>query len=351
MTTYYVLGLMSGTSLDGLDMAYAQLKFADEQCSYQILKAETIAYSKKWQKKLSDSILLENSELLELDISYSTYLSEQVKLFIAKHNIEKLDLISSHGHTVKHRPDLGYTLQIGNLPAFGEAFSIPVVCDFRTQDVALGGQGAPLVPIGDRLLFSEYDYCLNLGGIANISTEQNGYRIAYDIGAVNMVLNHYANKLGHPYDKGGQLAAQGKLRNELLKKLNQLPYYQQPTPKSLGREWVETQVLPILQATRWNEKDILHTYTQHITEQISLCIKEGSRVLVTGGGAYNDFLIRCLSPDIQWILPTKEVIEYKEALIFGLLGILRFRKQINCLKSYTGASKDHCSGTLYDIKH
>lgn len=347
MTTYFVLGLMSGTSLDGLDIAYVELKFAYKQWRYQLLHTETINYSEEWQEKLKSSILLEDTALHTLNQNYATYLAEQTARFISKNNITKLDLISSHGHTVKHRPDLGYTIQIGNLPAFGDAFDVPVVCDFRTQDVALGGQGAPLVPIGDRLLFSEYEYCLNLGGIANLSTEQEEQRIAYDIGAVNMVLNHYANELGQEYDKGGALAASGSLDKELLNKLNGLTYYNKIPPKSLGREWVEAQVIPILKASSLNAKDILHTYSIHIAEKISASIKNGSRVLVTGGGAYNDFLLQNLNHKIKWIVPKDEVVEYKEALIFGLLGVLRHREQVNCLKSYTGASKDHSSGKCY----
>src|SRR5690625_2513834 len=348
MTSYFVLGLMSGTSLDGLDLAYVRIDFAYKQWRYQILHAETVTYPKKWRTKLENSIYLDNDALHDLDKKYSRYLAEQTNFFISENNIVKLDLISSHGHTVKHRPDVGYTIQIGNLPEFGEAFDVPVVCDFRSQDVALGGQGAPLVPIGDKLLFSEYEYCLNLGGIANISTEINGERIAYDIGAVNMIFNHYAEKLGQKYDKGGSLAARGKLNKVLFNKLNRLEYYHQPYPKSLGREWVDEQLFPILNANDSDSQDIMHTYSKHIAEKISACVKNGSRVLVTGGGAYNNFLIQQFNQKVKWIIPKKEVVEYKEALIFGLLGVLRYRNQVNCLKSYTGASKNHSSGRYYD---
>lgn len=348
MTSYFVLGLMSGTSLDGLDFAYIKIDFAYKQWRYKILHTETIHYTDEWQTQLKNSILLEEEALNKLDKKYSEYLAKLTKRFIIENEITTLDIISSHGHTVKHRPDLGYTIQIGNLPEFGDAFDIPVVCDFRTQDVALGGQGAPLVPIGDRLLFSEYNYCLNLGGIANISFEQNGKRIAYDIGAVNMVLNHYANELGQEFDKGGMLAASGKLNKSLLDKLNSLEFYSKPPPKSLGREWVEEKVFPMLDASKLCPKDTLHTYTIHIANKISASVKADSRVLVTGGGAYNEFLLQHLNPDIKWIIPRKEVVEFKEALIFGLLGVLRYRGQVNCLKSYTGAIKNHSSGKCFN---
>lgn len=347
MTSYFVLGLMSGTSLDGLDFAYVKINFAYKQWHYEILHTETIHYTDKWQNLLKDSILLEDEALKKLDEKYSEYLAKQTKRFIFENEITDLDIISSHGHTVKHQPDLGYTIQIGNLPEFGNAFDIPVVCDFRTQDVTLGGQGAPLVPIGDRLLFSEYNYCLNLGGIANISFEQNGERIAYDIGAVNMVLNHYANELGHEFDQGGMLAASGSLNKPLLDKLNNLEFYNKLPPKSLGREWVEEEVFPILDASKLDPKDILHTYSIHIANKISASIKVHSRVLVSGGGAYNDFLLQHLNQEIKWVIPRMEIVEFKEALIFGLLGVLRYRGQVNCLKSYTGAIKNHSSGKCY----
>lgn len=347
MTSYFVLGLMSGTSLDGLDIAYVELNFAYKQWHYRFIQTETIDYSEAWQEKLSNGITLTDEALLKLDKEYSSYLADLTKNFIEKHNITRLDLIASHGHTIKHRPDLGYTLQIGNLPEFGNSFNIPIICDFRTQDVALGGQGAPLVPIGDRLLFSEYHYCLNIGGIANISTEINNERVAYDICAANMVLNHYANILGQEYDPNGRFAAKGILDESLLIKLNRLDYYKQSYPKSLGREWVEKEVLPILKKSNLNARDILHTYSIHIAQKISENIPANSRVLVTGGGAYNDFLIANLDKNKKWIIPSNHLVEYKEALIFGLLGILRFRNQNNCLKSYTGASKNHSSGKCY----
>lgn len=347
MTSYYVLGMMSGTSLDGLDFAYVRIDFANKQWRYEILHTETLDYTEEWQALLKNSILLDEVALNNLDEKYSRYLARQAERFIEENKIIKLDIISSHGHTVKHRPDLGYTTQIGNLPEFANAFDIPVICDFRTQDVALGGQGAPLVPIGDRLLFSEYTYCLNLGGIANISFEQNEERIAYDIGAVNMILNHYANKLGQKFDKGGMLAASGKLDKSLLDKLNSLAFYNKPPPKSLGREWVEEKVFPMLTNSKLPPKDILHTYTIHIANKISGSVRDNSRVLVTGGGAYNDFLIQCLSQEVKWVIPKKEVVEFKEALVFGLLGVLRHRGQVNCLKSYTGASRNHSSGKCY----
>lgn len=347
MTTYYTLGLMSGTSLDGLDIAYIEFKYAYKQWHYSILHAETILYTEEWKNELRNAITLGKQELGNLDKKFSAFLAECTKDFIEKNEITSLDLISSHGHTIHHRPDLNYTYQIGNSPEFGNAFNIPVVCDFRVQDVELGGQGAPLVPIGDRLLFSDYNYCLNLGGIANLSTEYNNERIAYDICASNIILNYYANKLGHAYDPGGIFARYGETNKRLLEELNSLDYYRKKLPKSLGREWIDDNIMPLLEKSQLSIRDILHTYCQHIAQQINNNIPLGSRVLITGGGVYNTFLLQLLDTKIKWIIPEKKLIDYKEATIFALLGILRLRNQPNCLKSYTGARKDHCSGVLY----
>lgn len=350
MTTYYVLGLMSGTSLDGLDLAYVRLRFAYKQWTYKIIHAKTIEYSEEWREKLNSAIELDDTALQNLDEEYSSYLAELTKNYIFENNLDKLDLIASHGHTIKHLPDEGITYQIGNTASFGEAFQVPVVCDFRTQDVALGGQGAPLVPIGDEYLFSEYNYCLNLGGIANISYEKDGKRMAYDIAPANIVLNYYANKLGQAYDKFGRFAMDGKLDQETLNKLNSLEYYKQEAPKSLGKEWVFGEVLPILENSNLKVRDILHTYCQHLATQINQQVEADKRVLITGGGAYNKFLIGLLDEKVKWRIPEEDLVAFKEALIFALLGVLRFRNQNNCLASYTGASKDHSSGKIYHPK-
>lgn len=346
---YNVIGVMSGTSLDGIDLAFVNFN-RSQSWSYRIMASQTIPYPKKWQEILKQSLFYDEQEMQSLNRDYTFLLSKVILEFIRKNEITSLNAVCSHGHTIKHEPENAYTLQIGNLPALAELTGQTVVCDFRVQDVQLGGQGAPLVPIGDELLFSEYDYCLNLGGFGNISTSREGTRLAYDICAVNTVLNFLAAKAGREYDKDGELAASGKLDVELLKKLNSLPFYTKPAPKSLGIEWVNKNIFPLL-------KDIsdipsaLHTYVIHAAEQIVAEIGTTSeaKVLITGGGTFNKFLIDQIGQKTRSkiIIPSEEVVNYKEALIFAFLGVLKMREEINVLSSVTGASKDHSSGVVF----
>ncbi|MGY5851656.1 anhydro-N-acetylmuramic acid kinase [Salegentibacter sp. F14] len=349
---YKVLGVMSGTSLDGIDLVYVNFDYKDEW-TYKILKAETRPYPLNWQETLAEALNFSQERLEELNLKYTQYLAGVISQFIEKYHITDLDAVCSHGHTIKHEPENQYTLQIGNLQQLAYLTGQKVVCDFRVQDVNLGGQGAPLVPIGDRLLFSDYNYCLNLGGFANISTEENGERIAYDICAVNTVLNHYAKKLGKEFDEDGKLAGAGVLNKKLLKELNQLPFYAQKPPKSLGIEWVSKEVFPLLERYDDDIPAIMHTYSVHIAEQISKVLddKKESNILVTGGGAFNNFIIKELKKHSKchFTIPSREIIDFKEALIFGLLGVLKIRGEVNTLKSVTGAQKDHSAGVIFEL--
>jgi len=349
---FRVLGVMSGTSLDGIDLAY--LAFTrEEHWEASILKAETIPYSQKWVEALKTSAELSRTDIAALDEKYTDYLAEIIQQFIQKNKIEKLDAVCSHGHTVLHQPEEGFTIQIGNLPKLATLLQKKVVCDFRVQDVELGGQGAPLVPIGDRLLFSDYDYCLNLGGFANISTEIESNRIAYDICPVNTVLNEYASRLGFAFDRDGAIARNAEVNQDLLKELNSLSFYQQKPPKSLGIEWVNSVIFPILEKSESTSEEIIATFTEHVAVQLSENIQHYSsqKVLVTGGGAFNTYLIELLQQKTkaQIILPQKNLIEFKEALIFGFLGVLRLENEINVLASVTGASKNHSSGKIFEV--
>jgi anhydro-N-acetylmuramic acid kinase len=347
-SNYKVIALMSGTSLDGIDIIYLTLSFNSEW-SFRIHHSETKPYSAEWKSKLSNLVERNPNELPQLDIDYSELLGKEILSFISDNRITDIDFVASHGHTALHQPDEGLTYQIGNTQALADTVGCKVICDFRTQDVAFGGQGAPLVPIGDRLLFGDYDYCLNLGGFANVSYEEQHTRLAFDICPVNILLNHYAAYLGKAYDDKGVFASRGKLVPELLERLNALSYYELNPPKSLGLEWVQAHVFPLIDLGRYAVNAILRTLTEHIAFQIT-CVINGanSRVLVTGGGAYNAFLIQRLSAlsEAEFIIPESQLVEYKEALIFGLLGVLRERNQVNCLRSVTGANKDHCSGKI-----
>ena len=349
---YRVLGVMSGTSLDGIDLAVIEFRLTDIW-NFKILSSELIPYSSTWVRKLSSAISLDDFQLSEFNRSYTTYLSEVIFQFKKMHPIDcaGLDAVCSHGHTIKHEPENELTLQIGNLPELATLTQETVVCDFRVQDVELGGQGAPLVPIGDELLFSDYNFCLNLGGFANISTKINSERRAFDICAVNTVLNFYSQKMGSPFDDGGKIAASGKLIPKLSEALNSLPFYEQNPPKSLGIEWVYSVVFPILKKYENDIPSLLHTYSVHIADQIVKVLdnKPESKVLITGGGAFNTFLIQKIieKTKSEILIPSEEIINYKEAIIFGFLGVLKLRNEVNVLKSVTGAVKDHSSGKIF----
>lgn len=346
----FCIGLMSGTSLDGLDICYVRF---DSDTTFEIVQAETIDYSQELKFQLKNAYTISAMDLCELDIQFGYFLGDQVKNFIQKNQISQVDFVASHGQTIFHQPHKNFTLQIGNGAAIASRCHQKVICDFRTQDVVLGGQGAPLVPIGDELLFSEYDACLNLGGFSNISMNRNGKRIAFDVCPVNIVFNHYANQLGVDYDKGGELASKGTVIEALVNDLNRLSFYSQDLPKSLGFEWVENEFLTIVNNYDISIEDKLISCVYHSVEQLINCFKKYdiNNVLITGGGAKNDLFINLLKDktSTEIILPDEYVIDFKEALIFAFLGYRKNNNQINCLSSVTGASKDHSSGIIYNI--
>ena len=347
----YVIGLMSGTSLDGLDIAYVRFNTAN-LIDFEIIKEETISYSTDWYDKLKNAYEMTADQLMHLDAAYGQFLGKQVNEFIKRHNIQSVDLIASHGQTIFHRPEWGYTTQIGSGAHINAITGIKTICDFRRQDVALGGQGAPLVPIGDRLLFSSFDFCINIGGFANVSFEKNGQGLAFDICPANIVLNHYVNKIGLKYDNKGQLAATGKINPDLLLELNALPEYDETLPKSFGWEMVINKIIPIIDRFQLKIADILKTYVEHIAIQTGRQTGKG-KILITGGGAFNDYLIDRIKAYTTGtvVLPNATLINYKEALIFALLGLLKDMGQVNILASVTGSKQDHSSGIIFDYKN
>ena len=343
---------MSGTSLDGIDLIEVTFHCTNAGAwSFVLGDYTTIGYSASWKRRLQDGIDLSEDQLKTLNEEYTRLLAKVISKFIRKNDIENLDAVCSHGHTILHQPEMGRTLQIGNLQEIADFIGQRVVCDFRVQDVALNGQGAPLVPIGDKLLFGDYDYCLNLGGFANVSMQRDDHRIAYDICPVNIVLNKYASLMGLDYDDSGNMARAGRFSARLGAALDAIPYYDSIPPKSLGLEWVQKYIFPLLDAANIDHKNVLRTFTDHAGLQIARQFQKGAKVLVTGGGAYNDFLMERIRhhKDVELIIPSKELIEFKEAIIFGLLGVLRLRGEINCLSSVTGAACDHSSGTIYEL--
>ena len=341
---------MSGTSLDGLDICFVSFKKSNYS-KYNIINSKTYSYNEKWIEKLKKSIFLNKQELKKIDIEYGTLISNYLKEFISEFSIDKIDLISSHGHTVFHEPNKGKTLQIGDGKTINKIVKTDVVCDFRTQDVKYKGQGAPLVPIGDLDLFSNYKFCLNLGGFSNVSIKDNNKIKAFDICPVNTVLNHYSKKMGYTFDQDGVLSKKGTVNLDLLNQLNQMSFYNKLGPKSLGIEFVKSKVIPLIDSHILNPKDILRTYIEHISDQISKSIGSyfNDRILISGGGTYNNTLIDSIKTKVKSkvIIPDSQIIDYKEALIFAYMGLLKSKEKINCLKSVTGAIKDHSSGKIF----
>lgn len=352
---YKVIGLMSGTSGDGLDIALCEFEKKDTW-SYSIIESDTIPFPKKLGKKLKKSHLLKSHKLSLLDVEFGSWMGDEVKFFLTKKSLSA-EAVSSHGHTVFHLPSKNLSLQIGNGWSLHQSSGLPVINDFRMLDIQLGGQGAPLVPIGDQLLFGEYDYCINLGGIANISMTFDGKRIAFDVCPFNLLLNHFAETCGKTYDKNGKLARKGKVIPKVLKNLNKLPFYQKNGAKSLGREDLGDYLKILELSGEYKPENILHTLVVHYVEQIKAVLQpiagKKPTIMITGGGAYNTFFMEMLEMELTEnfeIAPANHtLINFKEALIFAFLGVLRIRGEINCLASVTGASRDNCGGTAYGL--
>lgn len=340
---------MSGSSLDGLDLAYCEFSLSGMQWNYSVIKAETIGYDTKWLDLLKSAPRLSGKDLIKLHHDFGEYLGNTAIRFLKKHKLEA-DLISSHGHTIFHQPESGFTFQLGEGQAIATASGMITINDFRTKDIQLGGQGAPLVPLGDEHLFGNFEYCLNIGGIANISFKDQGKRYAFDICAANQVLNHLAQQLGKPFDEQGNLARSGKMNIRLLEVLNTDPFYHKNYPKSMSNQYVQNNFNELLDNYTDNIENKLRTVVEHIAIQISNAhtYRSGEKMLVTGGGALNTFLmerLKCTLP-LKIIIPDRLTVDFKEAIIFAFLGVLRQRNEINCLSSVTGARKDSCCGVI-----
>lgn len=345
-----IIGLMSGTSLDGVDLVLAQFWF-DKKWEFEMICAETIDYDSVMLSDLQKATQLSGLALAHLNVDLGRTFGMMINKFCESHNIDKnsVDAIASHGHTVFHQPNQFLTMQIGCGAQIAGLTGIKTICDFRTLDVALGGQGAPLVPIGDALLFSEFDYCLNIGGIANVSFNNEGRRVSFDICLANMVSNYLVNQLGQEYDKNGENAKKGQLNSELLQKINDFDYFSLHFPKSLGKEFFEDYFKPLLDSYSCSVEDKLHTFGVHFITQLSNVIGEGS-LLITGGGAYNSFWIEGFKkqkPRCVIAATDEQLINFKEGLIFGFLGVLRLKEEVNSLATVTGASKNSIGGAIY----
>lgn len=366
MNLYRSLGLMSGSSLDGLDLALCRLEVADGKAvHWELHQTTTLPFSEQWQKRLADLPVAGAFELARAHADFGRYMGELVQVFFSENALRAndIDLIASHGHTIFHEPASGFTTQIGDGAALAAATGCTVVSDFRSADVALGGQGAPIAPMADRVLFPGYDFYLNIGGITNITCDAGGRFIAFDITGANQMLNALAHQMGKPFDEDGALAASGETDAALLKKLNSLPYFEQPYPKSLSNQWVQKNLVSLCLAQTGPIPGKLHTACEHIAGQTVAAVaailekenfrKEGYRIFATGGGALNKFLMKCIREKcsrkgrIEVVLPEVKIIQFKEACLMALLGVLRMEGIPNCISSVTGARKDAIGGAIY----
>lgn len=341
------LGIMSGTSCDGLDLACCH--FQNGGATVRFFKTAT--YPDELRQRLLRVMHMGAAELVLFENEFTAFSAKAVVEALNEWGL-KPGFIGAHGHTVFHRPDAGLTFQMLNGGMLAGLTSLPVVCDFRRQDVAGGGQGAPLVPLGDRLLFSEYDACLNLGGVANISFMSKAQPTAFDICPANLILNELSQGLGMPYDKGGAVAASGAVIPELLESLSKLGFYALPPPKSLGREWFETVFMSYFREGRGPTRDLLATAVEHVADTVAASLNTlapGSKVLVTGGGALNPYLMQLLRQKSHCEIPQADrlLIDAKEALIFALLARLRLLHETNVLSEITGARRSVSAGAVY----
>jgi len=338
---------MSGSSLDGLDLALCRFEQHDQVWSFECLESDTISYNTAFATRFIHAMAGTALELAQLDKDLGTFIGKSAAQLASG---KQVDLVASHGHTIFHKPEERLTTQIGSGAEISATSGLTTVCDFRTVDVALGGQGAPLVPVGETYLFPDYDAFLNLGGIANISL--HGERITgYDVCICNQLLNSLAEELQLDFDSEGATARSGSIDLELLQQLNALPFHTLPPPKSLGREWFQEVVLPLMTASSASIPDKLATAVEHIATQLAHSFREitCSKILVTGGGAFNVYLMERLGSltEKKLEIPTKQVVAYKEAMIFAFLGLLRYLELPNTLAQVTGAPSDTIGGCVY----
>ena len=356
---YRAIGIMSGSSMDGLDIVFTELTETGGKWRYEIIAADCLEYPDEWREKLLTAVDLSalNYQLLHAD--YGHYIGKAINEFIEKNNLHhRVNLVASHGHTTFHLPNKKMTAQLGDGAAIAAVTRLPVVSDLRSLDVALGGQGAPIVPVGEKLLLGEYQFFLNIGGIANISINDEGNYKAFDVCAANRILNMLAGRKGLPYDDGGRIASSGKVDDNLLRQLNALNFYKRSAPKSLGNEFGTSVIYPMIENADLSVEDALSTYAEHIAQQIKAAIidneqaAENKKMLITGGGAFNTFLIERVTDllseeEITLVIPDEQLIRYKEALIMALMGVLRWREEVNVLASVTGAAQNSIGGALW----
>jgi anhydro-N-acetylmuramic acid kinase len=356
---YKVIGLMSGSSLDGLDICYTTLEENRGEWKFDILEAVCLPYTTEWTDQLAHASQLGAGDFLRLNTAYGRFLGEKVNQFIEQYSLQhQVHFIASHGHTAFHEPATKTSFQIGDGASIAAVTNLPVISDLRSLDVALGGQGAPIVPIGDKLLFGDFDYWLNIGGIVNMTVQQEGKLTAFDICPGNQMLNALALQEGKPMDEEGEMAKQGSVLLAVLGQLNAQEYYKKLPPKSLSNEAAQGLVFPTILESSHSTNDLLRTAVEHIADQIAAVVKQfptgkdHSKMLLTGGGAFNNFLVEQIQEqlkplNVSAVVPYEQVVKFKEALVMALIGTLRWREETNVMSSVTGASKDSISGTIW----
>lgn len=354
---YNVIGLMSGSSHDGLDIAFVEIADVRNDWVYEIKNSECVPFTPELEQQLRQAASLSVPDFLRLHTAFGRWMGHQVVQFIDKYELHhKVHFIASHGHTVFHEPASGTSTQIGDGASIAAVTGLTTITDLRNMDLALGGQGAPIVPIADKLLFRDYDFCLNIGGICNVTI--NGPEpIAFDIAPANQVLNHYAQSIEMPFDMDGTLASAGKVEPSLLEQLNALDFYQLPAPRSLSNTYSGSIIDKVNEFTSLSVQDILATLCAHIAAQISKAIEPyvkdaPAKMLATGGGAFNKYLIDTISvaladKGVEIVVPDAELVANKEALAMALIGVLRWREEVNVLSSATGAQRSSIGGAMW----
>lgn len=358
---YDSIGLMSGSSLDGLDIVLAAFEVADGRWKYKIKAASCTTFSNAWRSRLENAVHLDTEAYLLLHTAFGKYCGQQVVAFLNNRDVRRRpDVVGAHGHTTFHIPGKGMTHQLGDGAAIAAACRIPVVSDLRSVDVALGGQGAPIIPAGEKLLFPQYRYFMNIGGICNVSVHETKKITAFDVCPANRVLNMLAGLAGKKYDKEGRLAKSGTVNLPLLEKLNSEQFYTRLPPRSLANSFGTGVLYPTILKSRLSVKDALATYCEHIAMQTLKALipyrkKKKTSLLVTGGGALNKYLVgriryylEAIGIDIE--VPDDDTVNYKEALTMALIGVLRLREQDNVFSSVTGAARNSCGGALWSVK-
>lgn len=358
----YVVGIMSGSSLDGLDIALCRFEQDDlsGKLSFDLVDTAAIPFDENMMSRLGVGATMDVRSLKKLEVDLSRYIAESVNQFLEA-GAHTADYISCHGHTIWHVPEDGYTVQIGQGAIISELTGTPCICDLRSNDMAVGGQGAPVAPIVEQILFPEFDFYINLGGIANVSFHSDQEVISWDSVPCNQILNHYASQKGLPYDDGGSLAESGKVDKGLKEAWMSLPYFGRSYPKSMDNTWVKNHFLAGASSFDVSIEDALATMVDVCVSQIQGDIKDHvgdtggqhlRKCLITGGGAHNTYLVSQLSEvlthdDIEVIKPKDEIVDYKEAILMALMGFLRIEGISNTISSVTGARTNTIGGAVY----